>query len=131
MHIIYRFYVHYVFIELNSCLICVSIFIDHWRDRLPTPVYLGFPCGSAGKESACNVGDLGPIPGLGKALFPWRRERLPTPVFWPGEFHGFYSPWSCRESDTNERLSLSLSQCSGSFIGNFVKCCLIMYSNSF
>ena len=27
----------------------------------------GFPCGSAGKESACNVGDLGLIPGLGKA----------------------------------------------------------------
>ena len=36
------------------------------RDRLPTPVYLGFPCGSAGKESACNVGDLGLIPGLGR-----------------------------------------------------------------
>ena len=27
--------------------------------RLPTPVLMGFPCGSAGKESACNVGDLG------------------------------------------------------------------------
>jgi len=37
----------------------------HWRrDRLPTPVFLGFLCGSAGKESACNVGDLGSIPGL-------------------------------------------------------------------
>ena len=36
----------------------------HWRrDRLPTPVFLGFPCGSAGKESACNVGDLGLILG--------------------------------------------------------------------
>ena len=33
----------------------------------------GFPGGSAGKESACNAGDLGPIPGLGR--FPWRRER--------------------------------------------------------
>ena len=31
---------------------------------------------------------------------PWRRERLPTPVFWPGEFHGLYSPWGCKESDT-------------------------------
>ena len=38
------------------------------RDRLPTPVFLGFPCGSAGKESACNVGDLGLIPGLGRSL---------------------------------------------------------------
>ena len=28
----------------------------------------GFPCGSAGKESACNVGDLGLIPGLGRSL---------------------------------------------------------------
>ena len=36
------------------------------RDRLPTPVFLGFPCGSASKESACNVGDLGSIPGLGR-----------------------------------------------------------------
>ena len=36
------------------------------RDRLPTPVFLGFPCGSAGKVSACNVGDLGLIPGLGR-----------------------------------------------------------------
>ena len=33
---------------------------DPWRrDRLPMPVFLGFPCGSAGKELACNAGDLG------------------------------------------------------------------------
>ena len=37
---------------------------------------------------------------------PWRRERLPTPVFWPGAFHGLYSPWGRKESDTTERLSL-------------------------
>ena len=37
------------------------------RDRLPTPVFLGFSGGSAGKESACNVGDLGLIPELGKS----------------------------------------------------------------
>ena len=42
------------------------------RDRLPTPVFLGFPCGSAGKESAHNVGDMGAFlrlvrsPGEGK-----------------------------------------------------------------
>ena len=41
---------------------------DSWRRvSLPTPVFLGFPCGSAGKESACNVGDLGLIPGLGRS----------------------------------------------------------------
>ena len=37
----------------------------HWRrDRLPTPIFLGLSCGSAGKESACNAGHLGLIPGL-------------------------------------------------------------------
>ena len=39
---------------------------------------------------------------------PWRRERLPTPIFWPGEFHGLNSPWGGKESDTTEQLSLSL-----------------------
>ena len=37
------------------------------RDRLPTSVFLGFPVGSAGKESTCNVGDLGLIPWLGRS----------------------------------------------------------------
>ena len=33
----------------------------------PTPVFLGFSGGSAGKESSCNAGDLGSIPGLGRS----------------------------------------------------------------
>jgi len=48
-------------------------------------VFLG---GSSGKESTCNAGDLGSIPGLGIYGFdpwvgkiPWRREWLPPPVF--------------------------------------------------
>ena len=64
----------------------------------------GFPGGSAGKESACNAGDLGSIPGLKR--FPWKRGRLPTPVFWPGEFLGLYSPWGRKELDKTEQLSL-------------------------
>ena len=41
---------------------------DPWRrDRLLTPVSLGFPGGSAGKESACNAGDLDSSPGLGRS----------------------------------------------------------------
>ena len=63
--------------------------------------FMGFPCGSAGKESTCNVGDLGSIPGLGRSPGS-RRERLSTPVFWPGEFHGLYIPWGCKESDAIE-----------------------------
>ena len=42
------------------------------RDRLSTPVFLGFPCGSAGKESAHNARDLGSIPGLGKSPGEWK-----------------------------------------------------------
>ena len=74
------------------------------RDRLPTPVFLGFPGGSAGKASACNAGDLGSIPGLGRS--PEEGNSVPTPVFWPGEFCGLYSPQGHKESDTTERLSL-------------------------
>ena len=48
----------------------------HWRkDRLPTPVFLGFPCGSAGKESSCNEGDLGSSPGFGR--FPGEGKGYP------------------------------------------------------
>ena len=66
---------------------------------------LGPPCGPAGKESVCNAGDLGSIPGLGRS---------------PGEGKGYplqysslensmdYSPWDLEESDTTERLILSL-----------------------
>ena len=36
------------------------------KESLPTPVFLDFPCGSAGKESTCNAGDLGSVPGLGR-----------------------------------------------------------------
>ena len=38
------------------------------RDRLSTPIFLGFPGGSDSKESACNAGNLGSIPGLGNPL---------------------------------------------------------------
>ena len=44
-------------------------------------------------------------PWVGK--IPSRRARLPTPVFWPREFHGLYSPCGHKESDTTEQLSLS------------------------
>ena len=44
----------------------------------------GFPGGSDGKESACNAGDLGSTPGLGRSP----GEGHGTSVFLPGEFHG-------------------------------------------
>ena len=38
---------------------------------------------------------------------PLEKESLPTPVFWPGDFHGLYSPWGRKELDTIEWLSVS------------------------
>ena len=60
----------------------------------------GFPDSPVGKESACNAGDPGLISWVRK--IPWRKERLPIPVFWPGEFQGLYNPWGRKESDTIE-----------------------------
>ena len=37
---------------------------------------------------------------------PWRSESLPSPVFWPGEFHGRYSLWGHKQADMTEQLSL-------------------------
>ena len=55
-----------------------------WRkDRLPTLVFLGYPGGPAGKESAYNVGDLGLIPGLGRS---------------PGEGNGYQLQFSGLEN---------------------------------
>ena len=79
---------------------------------------MGFPGGSAGKESACNVGDPG-LPWVGK--IPWRREWLPTPVFWPGEFYDLYRPWGCKESEMAERLSLSFPVVGASQVALVVK----------
>ena len=67
---------------------------------------LGFPGSLAGKEYTCNVGDLSLIPGLGRSPREEKGSsipfRIPTPVFWLGKFHGLYSPWGRKESDTTE-----------------------------
>ena len=82
---------------------CISVscigrrVLYHWCHQ-------GFPCGSAGKESACNVGDLGSIPGLRRS--PGERNGYPLQYSGP-EFHALYSPWGHKESDTTEQLSLS------------------------
>ena len=66
---------------------CRRPWFDFWvgkncwrRDRLPPPVFFGFPCGSAGKESACNAGDLSSILGLGRSP----REGNGYPLQYPG-----------------------------------------------
>ena len=71
-------------------------------------IFLSFPGGSDGKESACNEGDLGSTPLIGK--IPWRRKCLLTPVFLPGESHGQRSLvdnslWGRKVLDMTEQLS--------------------------
>ena len=66
------------------------------------PTYPGLPWWLSGKESACNAGDPASIPGLGRS--PWRRKWPHTPVFLPGESHGWrslvgYSLWGHKESN--------------------------------
>ena len=68
------------------CLQCRRPQFNSWvgkirwrRDRLTSPVFLGFPCGSAGKESVCNVGDLGLVPGLGRS--PGKGKGYPLQYF--------------------------------------------------
>ena len=67
------------------------------RDRLLTPVFLGFPGGSAGKGSTCNAGDLGLIPGLGRP--PGERKSYPL------KYSGLENSMNCivrKESGTTE-----------------------------
>ena len=73
--------------------------IDKSRDELTK----GFPGGSDGKVSVCNVGDLGPIPGLGR-----------SPGGYPLQYFGLENSMDCivhgfTESDTTNLLSLSLT----------------------
>ena len=73
------------------------------RDRLPTPVFLGFPCGSAGKESTCSS-----IPGLGR--YPGEGKGYPL------QYSGLENSMDCiahgvaKELDATERLSLHFSE---------------------
>ena len=74
--------------------------VDSWvrkicwrRNRVPTPVFFGLPYGSAGKESACNVGDLGLIPGLGKS--PGERKGYRHQYSGPDcKVHGVTKSWT-------------------------------------
>ena len=60
------------------------------EDRQPTPVFLGFLYGSAGKESACNAEDLGSIPVLGRS---------------PGEGKGYPLQYSVLENSMDRIIS--------------------------
>ena len=90
------------------------------------------PWCSDGKESACNAGDLGSIPGSRR--FPGEGNGYSLQYSWPGEFHGQrnmagYIPWGHKESDTTERLILSHDiNNSGQKHGSRVQCYALVKS---
>ena len=70
-------------------------------------MFLGFPCGSAGKESVCNAGDLGSVRGLGRSSGEGKGYAL--------QYSGLensmdYCPWGRKEADTTEQLSQTLEK---------------------
>ena len=97
-----------------------------WEDLLekgglPTPVFLGFPGGSDGKESACNTGELALIPGLGRSPGEWKG--------YPLRCFGLKNSMDCRvrggrkELDTTEQLSLTHIQKSAQISQQFDESC--------
>ena len=87
------------------------------RERLPTPVFLGFPCGSAGKESARNVGDPDSISGLGRSP----GEGKDYPPHHTGLENSMDSAWSPKESDMTEGLALQFQVILVLFLVNCTK----------
>ena len=87
---------------------------------MPPQLKWRFPGGSAGKECARNAGDLSSIPGLERSPGEGK-SYLPTPVFWPGEFHGLYNPWGRKDSDMTEQLLLSQLKYSFFFLPSFIE----------
>ena len=79
--------------------------------RVPTPVFMGFPGSSDGKELACNVEDLGSVPGiLGRSPGEGNGNSLQYSCLenpnGQRSLEG-YSQWALKESDTTEQLSIA------------------------
>ena len=91
-------------IRTETDLYKVFYYQSRWQKQINFPQ--GLPLGLSWKRICWECRRPRFDPWIGKTH--WRRERLPTPVFWPGEFHGLYSPWGSKKSET-EQLSLSIS----------------------
>ena len=87
---------------------------------------MGFPGGSDGKESTCNVGDLGSIPKLGRSSggghgnplqYSCLENSMDRGAWWATK-----SPWGCKELDTTERLSTYVPEISIQSVQSFSHC---------
>ena len=91
-------------------LILTSLMVSHVEHLFMhiLAICMGFPAGSDGKESSCNVGDLGLIPGSGRS--PGGENGNPLQYSCLENPHGQrspagYSPWGCKESDVTAQHS--------------------------
>ena len=89
--------------------VCRRPWFDPWvgkiswsRDRLPTPVFLGFPGGSGSKESTCNAGGLGLIPGSGRSPGEGNGNPLHYSGLDDSMDRGAWSPLGLKELDVTE-----------------------------
>ena len=101
------FHVIHGFQPLLLVLISIVIFLC----RCHFSYHFLSTCGSDSKKSACNAGDLGLIPELGRS--PGEENGNPPQYSVPGESHGqrslaSYSPWGHKELEIIERLTVSL-----------------------
>ena len=108
--------------------------IHQRKDRLPTPGFLGFPGSSAGRESACNVGDPGSTPGLGRSPgggkgHPLQHSGLETSVGWVvhgvtkswtrlSNFHFFFAQITPRGENTLPKGQRALGRLAGQCVGS-------------
>ena len=81
---------------------------------------MGFPCGSAGKESSCNAGDLGSSPGLGRSP----GEGTDYPLQYSGLENSMDSQWGCKESDATFPFTFALLAVSSSVLTSFLRTAL-------
>ena len=82
----------YISVSKESAIQEASVWLLGWEDtlekgRLPTSVFLGFPCGQASKESACHMEGLGSIPGLGRSSGKGKGYSL--------QYSGLENPMDC------------------------------------
>ena len=82
----------YLTLSMKSFNCHKIVFLSHRGFTASSDHQVGFPCGSAGKESFCDAGDLGSIPGLGRP---------------PGAGNGYPLQYSCLENSTDDKQLIS------------------------
>ena len=95
VHLLFKSNLNFLWITISEPNI-LTIVLNFEPYEILVSMTLGFPCGSAGKESSCNSGDLDSIP-----------EGKGYPLQYSGLENSMDSPWGHKESDTTEWLSLS------------------------